>query len=398
MGVFVLGPVIARPIVRLVGWPASRSVTGSLARENAIRSPKRTSATAAALMVGVALVGFITILAASTKASISEAVDESLRGDYVVESGAYNDGGFTPQLASQLEALDEVDQAVPLRTTHVGAFDGSTMLQGTDTQHINSVYAMEMVEGAVEDVGPGEVSVTRPAAEDHGLTLGSTVTITFPRTGPVPLTVAAIHEPTMDSDSPYLVDLATYEANVTDVYDQKLFVSTVDSVDAATSRAAMESVLSAYPNGELQDQAQFKQSITENIDRMLNLIYGLLFLAVVIALIGIANTLALSIHERRREIGLLRAVGMTRGQVRRAVRWEAVLIALLGTALGALLAIGGAWGIVQALADQNITTFAIPTVQLIVITLLAAGAGVVAAVGPARRAAKMDVLDAIGTS
>ncbi len=131
---------------------------------------------------------------------------------------------------------------------------------------------------------------------------------------------------------------------------------------------------------------------------MLNLIYGLLFLAVVIALIGIANTLALSIHERRREIGLLRAVGMTRGQVRRAVRWEAVLIALLGTALGALLAIGGAWGIVQALADQEVTTFAIPTTQLILITLLAGGAGVVAAVGPARRAAKLDVLDAISTS
>ena len=153
--------------------------------------------------------------------------------------------------------------------------------------------------------------------------------------------------------------------------------------------------MDAYPNAELQDQAQFKQSITKDIDRMLNLIYGLLFLAVVIALIGIANTLALSIHERRREIGLLRAVGMTQGQVRRSVRWEAVLIALLGTALGALLAIGGAWGIVQALADQNITTFAIPTVQMIVITLLAGGAGVVAAVGPARRAAKLDVLDAI---
>jgi putative ABC transport system permease protein len=124
----------------------------------------------------------------------------------------------------------------------------------------------------------------------------------------------------------------------------------------------------------------------------------LLALAVVIALIGIANTLALSIHERRREIGLLRAVGMTRSQVRRTVRWEAVLIALLGTALGALLAIGGAWGIVKALADENITTFAIPGAQLVIITLLAGSAGIVAAVGPARRAAKLDVLDAIGTS
>ena len=396
MGVFVLGPVIARPVVKVIGWPVAKGgVTGELARENATRSPKRTSATAAALMVGVALVGFITILASSTKASVADAVDKSLRADYVIESGAYNDGGFTPALASQLSALDDVDAVVPLRSTAVGAFDGSSRVEATDTATIDSMYEVDVVEGSMADVGPGEVAVARPTAESHDLTIGSTVTLTFARTGDVPLTVAAINEPTMDSDSAYLVDLATYEANVTDVYDQKLFVSTVPSVDAASSRASLESVLNAYPNAQLQDQAQFKESITQDIDRMLNLIYGLLFLAVVIALIGIANTLALSIHERRREIGLLRAVGMTQGQVRRSVRWEAVLIALLGTALGALLAIGGAWGIVQALADQNITTFAIPTVQMIIITLLAGGAGVVAAVGPARRAAKLDVLDAI---
>jgi putative ABC transport system permease protein len=398
LGVFALGPVIARPVVRLIGWPAARGVTGELARENAIRSPKRTAATASALMIGVALVGFITILAASTKASIAENVDKSLRGDYVVESGAFDEGGFTPALAGQLTALDEVDAAVPLRTTNVGAFDGSTMLQATDTQNIESVFDIEAIEGAVEDIGPGEVSVERSEAEAHDLTVGSTVVLRFARTGDVPLTVVGLHEPTMDSGYPYLVDLTTYDANVTDVYDQKIFVGTADSVDAATSRAALEGVLSTYPNAELQDQAQFKQSITENIDRMLNLIYGLLALAVVIALIGIANTLALSIHERRREIGLLRAVGMTRSQVRRTVRWEAVLIALLGTALGALLAVGGAWGIVKALADENITTFAIPGVQLVVITLLAGSAGIAAAVGPARRAAKLDVLDAISTS
>jgi putative ABC transport system permease protein len=397
MGVFVLGPVIARPVIGLIGWPVAKGgITGELARENATRSPKRTSATAAALMVGVALVGFITILASSTKASVADAVDKSLRADYVVESGAYNDGGFTPELATQLESLDVVDEVAPLRSTAVGAFGGSSRVQGTDTDRIDALYDLEVVEGSIAAVGSGTVAVTRPTAESHDLTIGSTVTLTFARTGEVPLTVAAVHEPTMDSDSAYLIDLATYEANVTDQFDQKLFVSTVDGVDASAARAQLEGVLDAYPNAELQDQAQFKESITQDIDRMLNLIYGLLLLAVVIALIGIANTLALSIHERRREIGLLRAVGMTRGQVRRAVRWEAVLIALLGTALGALLAIGGAWGIVQALADQNITTFAVPTVQMVVITVLAACAGVVAAVGPARRAAKLDVLDAIG--
>jgi len=398
MGVFVLGPVIARPVIGVIGWPVAKGgVTGELARENATRSPKRTSATAAALMVGVALVGFITILASSTKASIADAVDSSLRADYVVESGAYADGGFTPELASQLRSLDDVEAVVPLRSTSVGAFGGSSRVDATDTSRIDDLYQIDVVEGSLADVGPGTVAITRPVAESHDLTIGSTVTLTFARTGEVPLTVVAVNEPTMDSDTGYLVDLSTYEANVTDVYDQKLFVGTVDGVDAAASRAQLEGVLDTYPNAELQDQAQFKEGITKNIDQMLNLIYGLLFLAVVIALIGIANTLALSIHERRREIGLLRAVGMTQGQVRRSVRWEAVLIALLGTALGALLAIGGAWGIVQALADQNITTFAIPTAQMVVITVLAGCAGVVAAVGPARRAARLDVLDAIST-
>ena len=150
------------------------------------------------------------------------------------------------------------------------------------------------------------------------------------------------------------------------------------------------------PNAKLQDQAACKADITGEIDRMLNLIYGLLALAVVIALIGIANTLALSVHERRREIGLLRAVGMSRSQVRRTVRWEAVGIALLGTALGTGLAVAGAWGVIKALGTE-VTAFTVPPTQVGVIVALAALAGIGAALGPARRAAKLDVLDAIAS-
>jgi putative ABC transport system permease protein len=395
MGVFVLGPVIARPVIRIIGWPVARTsgVTGELARENAIRSPKRTAATASALMIGVALVGFITILAASTKASVAEGVDQSFRADYVIESGAFGEGGFNPAMADELRSLPEVEVVVPTRLAPVEVDGESTTVQATDAANIDSLYDLEVVAGSITDVGPNEVAVKASTATEHGWSVGSTVPFTFARTGAVEMTVAAIYEGL--SDGTFTIDLSTYEANVTDQFDQRVYVGTSDLVDATTSRAAIEEALVAYPNASLQDQAQFKESITSDIDRMLNLIYGLLFLAVVIALIGIANTLALSIHERRREIGLLRAVGMTRGQVRGSVRWESVLIALLGTALGALIAVGGAWGIVQALADQDITTFAVPGVQLAVITLLAGGAGVVAAVGPARRAARLDVLDAI---
>lgn len=399
LGVFVLGPVIARPVVEALGAPVQRltGVTGRLARDNATRSPRRTAATASALMVGVALVGFITILAASTKASISEGVDRSFRADYVVESGAFGTGGFNPALAEEIESLDVVEEVAPLRSTPVQVFGKGTTLEATDTTTIDDLFEINTTQGSLGAVGEGQVAVKDTVAEAEGLALGDRVEVVFPRTGPVDLTVAAVFEPMMD-DITYLVDVSTFDANVTDRYDQKIFVGTVDGVDAATSRVVIDEALADQPNAELQDQAQFKQSITEEIDQMLNLIYGLLALAIVIALVGIANTLALSIHERRREIGLLRAVGMTRGQVRRAVRWESVLIALLGTALGVLLAIGSAWGIVQALADQSVTTFAIPAGQLVTIALLAALAGVMAAVGPARRAARLDVLDAIGTA
>ena len=159
--------------------------------------------------------------------------------------------------------------------------------------------------------------------------------------------------------------------------------------------ARINRVLKAYPNAELQDQQQFKESQTQQVNRVLNLIYALLALAVVIALIGITNTLGLSILERTSELGLLRAVGMTRSQLRAVIRWEAVIIALLGTALGIVIAVFFGWALVTALEDEGFSTFVVPVGRLVTIVVLAAFAGVLAAVLPARRAAKIDVLDAI---
>jgi putative ABC transport system permease protein len=396
LAVFVLGPVIARPIVRLIGWPVARTgVAGSLARENATRSPKRTTATASALMVGVALVGFITILAASTKVSVEQGVDASFRSDFTIESGAWGEGGLAPSLATEVARVPGVEAVAGLRHAPVSAFEGSTTVGATDTAVIDGLWDLDVVAGSMDDVGEGAVAVRTSTAEAHGIVVGDTVEVTFARTGDVPLEVAAIYADDLVEDD-YLVDLPTFEANVTDQFDARVFVGTVDGTDPADARAALEEVTAAYPNAELQDQTEFKAGITSQIDRMLNLIYGLLALAVVIALLGIANTLALSIHERRREIGLLRAVGMTRAQVRRTVRWEAVFIALLGTVLGTGLAVGGAWGIITALLDQDVTAFVVPGTQLAVVAGMAGLAGVLAAVGPARRAARLDVLDAIG--
>ena len=198
-------------------------------------------------------------------------------------------------------------------------------------------------------------------------------------------------------DSKYLIGLDTFDANVTDKFDRQVYVKIADGIDAATATSALEATLEQWPNAELQDQASFKEAITSEIDTMLNLIYGLLALAVIIALIGIANTLALSVHERTRELGLLRAVGMTRHQLRTAIRWESVLISLFGTALGFVLGVGGAWGITKALADEGVSTFVLPSGQMVVIVGLAVLAGVLAALGPARRAGRLNVLEAIAT-
>jgi putative ABC transport system permease protein len=400
LGLFVLGPVIARPVMHVLGTPVPRvsGATGHLARENAKRNPRRTAATASALMVGVFLVGFITIFASSTKASMGDAVDESLRADYVVASGAWGQGGFSPVIEDDLRALPEVEAITPVRVAPVQSATGTTELLSVDTATVDQLIDVGVLEGAVADVHGDGVAVDNEYATENGIGLGDTVTLTFASTGAVDLTVQALYDSDLlgAGDNGFVVGLDTFEANVADQFDREVYVAIHDDVDAATSAAAIETALERWPNAELQDQAAFKEDITSEIDMMLNLIYGLLALAVVIALIGIANTLALSVHERTRELGLLRAVGMTRRQLRTAIRWESVLISLLGTALGFALAFGTAWGMTQVLRD-DVTAFVVPGGQLAVIVVLAAFAGVLASLGPARRAARLNVLDAIAT-
>ncbi len=401
LGVFVLGPVIARPAMHVLGVPTRVSgATGHLARENAKRNPRRSAATASALMIGVALVGFITILASSTKASTASAVDASLRADFIVESGSWGDGGFGPAIEEDLAALPEVESLSPRRSIPATVEGGTSEITAFDTTTLEDIADVGTTAGDIEDVRGDGLALSTDRAAELGVGLGDPVAVRFAATGDVALTVRALFDSDLlaSGGMDQIVGLDTFEANVTDVFDRQVYVTIVDGLDAATATTALEGVLEAWPNAELQDQASFKESITAEIDMMLNLIYGLLALAVVIALIGIANTLALSVHERTRELGLLRAVGMTRAQLRTAIRWESVLISLLGTSLGFALGFGGAWGITKALADDGVTTFVVPGTQLSVIVGLAVLAGVLAALGPARRAARLNVLDAIATA
>jgi putative ABC transport system permease protein len=395
-GVSVLGRTVALPLSRAIGalLPRLRGITGNLARENAMRNPKRTAATASALMIGVALIGFISILAASTRTSINASIDKAFTSDFVVNPGTFGIGGLDPQLAERVNDLPEVEAASGVRFGAV-EIDGSTEeVLGVDPASTFELVDVERLQGSPDDLGRDAIAVFEDVADEDGLAIGDTVQVNFKDTGVQPLRVVMIYgedEPAGD----YLIGRAAYEANFAEQFDTFVFVRKAADVEAGQALAAVQRVADNFPGADVQDRTGFKEDLTEPVNQILGLVYALLALAVVIALLGIGNTLALSILERTREVGLLRSVGMTRSQLRSTIRWESVIIALQGTLLGILIGIFFGWALVRALRDEGIDQFTVPFGTLLIVIVLAALAGVVAAVLPARRAAKLDVLRAI---
>jgi putative ABC transport system permease protein len=239
------------------------------------------------------------------------------------------------------------------------------------------------------------VAVSRTTADAKGYTVGSTVDMEFASTGTKPLRVVGIFEPNQLFGD-YVISLSTYDANFAQQLDQVVFLKYAPGVDQATARANLEQRIARdYPSVQVNDQAQTKQQYVSQVDQVFAIVYVLLFLSVLISTFGIVNTLGLSIYERVRELGLLRAVGMSRRQVKRMVRVEAVIIAVLGALLGLVVGILFGWAMQRALSDEGIDRLAIPVGQLVLMLIVAALIGVVAAIWPARRAAKLNVLEAI---
>jgi putative ABC transport system permease protein len=375
--------------------PALRGMTGTLARENAGRNPRRTASTAAALMIGVALVSFITIFASSAKHTLDTQIDRAFRADFVISGGGFGFGGFSPELGRDLRELPEVSNASGLRFNRVEIDRSSEFLVALEPDAVNALFDLDPRRGRLEDLGPGGLAISQRVADDEGWRVGTTVPVRFP-TGPRDLTVVAVYAVGQrEGLTDYAISLSAYEEGYTEQLDNQVYVNLADGVSGDEGAVALERVVEGYPTAEVLDVVEFKEQIAGQITQILNLVYALLGLAVFIALIGIANTLALSVYERTRELGLLRAVGMTRRQLRSSVRWESVIIALLGTAMGIVIGLFFAWAVVQALEEEGITEFTAPAGQLLVVVIVAAVAGVLAALGPARRAARLDVLRAI---
>lgn len=395
LGVAMLSPLVARPMAGVLGSPLARlrGLPGQLGRQNAMRNPRRTASTAAALMIGLGLVAAMTVLAASIKESATVIFERSLRADFVVSSDEFFPT-ISPSVSNALATLDEVDAVTGIQSGSALIDGGRRDVSAGDPGALGQVLNVDIAAGSLEDLAPGTAMLEKDLATDLGLAVGDDLAVTFARTGTVALEVVGTYA---DNDliSAVLVSTATFEANFTDRLDVVVLVSIADDTDPGRARQAIAAALSSSPNLEIQNQAEIRDEQADQVDQLLGLVSALLGLAVVIALLGIVNTLALSVLERTRELGLLRAVGMSRRQVRSMVRAEAVIIAVFGAILGLGVGTFFGWALVRALGDDGISELVIPAGQLTTYVIAAAVAGVVAAVGPARRAARLDVLEAI---
>ncbi len=394
LGVTLVSPVFARPVVGLLALPFTRvGVAGRLGRGNAMRSPRRTATTAAALMIGLALVSAISTLGASAKKSVTTVVAASFGADYVLHTEQYLP--FTPAVVPALEKTSDLAQVAAFTQTRarVGS-NGVETLQGVDPAALQSVLTLKVLSGDLTNLGDEQIALDKTKAADLGVKVGDTVELTWAKTGRTEVTVGATYD-TNQFAGGYLVTARQYAANVTDPKVVIVAVKAKDSSTPAASRAAVESVLRAYPAVQVEDQREFIDAQSKQIDGLLNVLTGLLILSVLIAVLGIINTLALSVVERTRELGLLRAVGLQRRQLKRMIRVESVVIAVFGALLGIAVGVAFGYAFVSALHDQGITEFALPTGRIVVVLLAAVVAGLLAASLPARRASRLKVLDAI---
>jgi putative ABC transport system permease protein len=400
VGVIIFSPVLASPVARTLGAPLPTvfGTVGRLAMDNAARQPRRTAATASALMIGMALVSALTIFAFSISDSLNAAIDRVVGAEFIVANSAQRP--FPSTIADSIEELD--DAAVVARTTFAPAqvsgeqiATTDTFVSGVDTESISDVLNLEFSEGTLADLDDATVLLDSTTATNNDLTVGDQVTLTF-STGEEQFEVAGIYEPAGFFSGYIVTTQALVDAGLTGG-DTFVYVKAAEGADLDALRASIEAILADYPTVEVQSQAELKEQIQSNVNTLLGVMVLLLGLAIFIAILGIVNTLLLSVLERTREIGMLRAVGATRRQIRRMVVLEAMVIALFGAVIGVVLGVVFAAALQRTLADQGIDVLTIPWVALIVFLVVAALVGMAAAFWPAYRAGKLDVLRAVTT-
>ncbi len=400
LGVSLFSPRLVPPLATIAGWPLERlrRLTGRLARENSQRNPSRTAVTAAALMIGLALVTFVTVFAAGLKSSVAQVIDENFAGGLVIENG----DGFSPIPAGAAAAARKVpgvELVATVRSAEAKLLGGGAKAKvSAPTPDIGEAVELEWKRGGpatLRNLGEGEAVLSESFASDHGLGPGDRFRL-LTQTGARPsFRVAGEFSSKLKIFGSVLITQPTMTRAFDQTEDTVDFVKTEPGADAARVQALLTAGAErAFPTAEVLNQQELKESRETEIDRLVSFFYVLLALAIVISLFGIANTLALSIHERTRELGMLRAIGMSRRQVRTMIRYEAVITALIGAILGMALGVVFAALVSRPLKDEGFA-LSYPIGSLVALLVLAGLAGVLAAGPPARRAARLDVLESL---
>ncbi|MET9526212.1 ABC transporter permease [Streptomyces coeruleorubidus] len=392
IGVFILTPLLSRPLIAAAA-PVLRAfgISGKLARQNSVRNPRRTAATASALMIGLTLITGMTVMAGSLQQAIEKMASSSIKADYVVSMA--NGNPLSPDVEKKLERTDGVTATSPMLNA-VSRIDGQTeYLTGVNGAAIGELAGPEVDTGSFK-VGGSQIVVDSETAKSYGWKAGSGFTVSFEDGKKQKLTVAGTYE-SNDFLSGILLDQATLAPHESDPYNMKVMVKTSGGTSGAT-QDKLEKALGTNPAIKVQDKQAISNEIAQMFTLMLNMVYGLLAMAVIVAVLGVINTLAMSVFERSQEIGMLRAIGLDRKGIKRMVRLESLVISLFGGVLGIGLGVFFGWAAGELLATRLATyELVLPWARMGVFLLLAATVGVLAALWPARRAARLNMLEAI---
>ncbi|MEO6604389.1 MAG: FtsX-like permease family protein [Aeromicrobium sp.] len=392
MAIALLSPVLAIPVLRAMGWSFARlfGAIGRLATLNSLRNLRRTAATASALMIGLALVTTMSVLGSSVSASIDASIDEQFTSDFFVSNAIGQ--SFSPAIADDLSHIRGVGAMTATQTTSFKIDGSSVTASAADAMALGKILPINFESGSAA-TETATIALAEDAAASLDLTTGDPVTLKFPA-GNVQATVSGVYTSTYLVANA-IVPFSTLVAAKVKRADSSIVVNAAPGVDKTDLGKRLESATRDFPTVTVQNKNDYSKSQRAQVDQLLYLIYALLGLAIIIAALGIVNTLALSVVERTREIGLLRAVGLSRGQLRRMIRLESIAIAVLGATLG--IAVGLLFGSVlqRTVVDQGVTELAIPWVRIVIFVAVAGVVGVIAAALPARRAARLDVLRAI---
>jgi putative ABC transport system permease protein len=391
-GVFVLTPLISRPVIAAAGPVLRRfGIVGRVAGRNAVRDPRRTAATASALTIGLTLISALSVLGTSANKTTRDLAGSGyIRADYIVTMAG--GGSFTPDTERRLSGLDVVTASSPRRETRARVDGADQAVTGFDNATVGELVAFDFIEGGY---APGETAVVdEQTAAGKGWRVGDTVPVTWPDDAHGTLTISGVFKSGFDNG--VKTDVSVMDPHLDRIADHQIFLKTRGGPDEETRRV-LERALGGSPAIRIDDTDDLVSEITGTVGLVVNILYGMLGLAVLVALLGVVNTLAMSVHERAREIGLLRAVGLDGPGVRRMIRLEAVVISLFGGVLGVALGVFLGWAVSELIAATLIDSwgFVVPWGRLALVLVAAALVGVLAALWPARRATRLDTLDAV---